>query len=108
RNGGGTLLAHVTFTILEPSLGLPPSVITIVEDITEQRREEETRRLKAAILDSTGEAALATGMNGKLLYFNRAAEVLFGWDRASALGQSVLALTSADAPPKKAEEIMGR
>jgi PAS domain S-box-containing protein len=106
--GGGILWAHLTLTALQPSQGQPRSVMALVEDITARKLEEETRRLKAAILDSTGEAAIATRMDGTLIYLNRAAEVLFGWDRVEALGAHVLALTRAEVPREQVEEIMSR
>jgi PAS domain S-box-containing protein len=106
--GGGILWAHLTLTVLQPSPGQPRSVMAIVEDITARKLEEETRRLKAAILDSTGEAAIATRLDGRLIYLNRAAELLFGWDREAALEEHVLALTMAEVPPERVVEIMRR
>lgn len=45
------------------------------------------------IFDAIGQAVVATDVNGVVLYWNRAAEDLYGWTEAEVLGKSVLEVT---------------
>jgi PAS domain S-box-containing protein len=42
-------------------------------------RDEERIRLRAVLLDSLGQAVIATDLEGSIIYWNRAAEDLYGW-----------------------------
>src|SRR5262245_9665003 len=43
-----------------------------------------------ATLDSLADAVLSTDLDGHVTYLNRAAEVLTGWPRHAAIGQSLI------------------
>ncbi|MDP9458074.1 MAG: PAS domain-containing protein, partial [Actinomycetota bacterium] len=47
------------------------------------------------LLDGVGYALIATDPLGKILYWNRAAEELYGWSAGEAMGRSVVELTSS-------------
>ncbi len=59
------------------------------------------------LLDGVGYALIATDPLGKILYWNRAAEELYGWSAGEAMGRSVVELTSSADLVERAEEIMG-
>ncbi len=59
------------------------------------------------LLDGLGHALIATDPLGKILYWNRAAEELYGWSAGEAMGRSVVELTSSADLVERAEEIMG-
>ena len=44
----------------------------------------------AAVLDAVSRAVVATGTDGSILYWNRAAELLFGWTSEEVVGRSVV------------------
>ncbi|MGA2420551.1 MAG: EAL domain-containing protein [Candidatus Acidiferrum sp.] len=48
------------------------------------RVENESKNI---ILDSIGEAILRTDLSGKVMYLNRAAQIMTGWSREEALGR---------------------
>jgi two-component system, LuxR family, sensor kinase FixL len=48
---------------------------------------EAALRERANLLDLTHDAVFTRGMNGPITYWNRAAEELYGWKRAEALGR---------------------
>jgi PAS domain-containing protein len=50
----------------------------ITQDITERKEAEEKIRFQARLLDAVGEAVIATDLEGKVVYWNRAAEELHG------------------------------
>jgi PAS domain S-box-containing protein len=73
-----------------------------VNDITAEKEILERSRFKANLLNTIGQAAVATDINGIVNYWNRAAEEIYGWAQEEALGKSVvdlipLQITQADA-----------
>jgi len=58
-------------------------------DVTEQRREEETRSLLAAIVAASDDAIISKTLEGIILSWNEGAQRLFGYTRAEAVGQSI-------------------
>src|SRR5438309_2124556 len=64
-----------------------------LQDVTEQKRAEETLResesLKGAILESSLDGLIAIDHQGNIVEFNPAAEAMFGIAREQALGKSM-------------------
>ncbi len=64
-----------------------------LQDVTEERRAEETLResesLKAAILESSLDGLITIDHQGNIVEFNPAAEAMFGIARERALGKSM-------------------
>jgi PAS domain S-box-containing protein len=58
-------------------------------DVTEQRREEETRSLLAAIVAASDDAIVSKTLEGIILSWNEGAQRLFGYTREEAIGQSI-------------------
>ena len=79
---------------------------SIARDVTDQRAVDAERRLRAALLDAVGQAVIATDPAGTITYWNHAAEVLYGWRAAEAVGRSVIDVTPADQSREQAETIM--
>jgi diguanylate cyclase (GGDEF)-like protein/PAS domain S-box-containing protein len=80
--------------------------VTSFRDVTSRRAAEEATRFQAALLDAVGQAVIATDPSGKILYWNRQAEVLYGWSAAEVAGRSVLEVTPALRSAMQAEELM--
>ena len=60
----------------------------VMFDVTEQKREEETRSLLAAIVSASDDAIVSKTLDGIILSWNQGAERLFGYSRAEAVGRS--------------------
>jgi len=60
-----------------------------------------TVRFQALLLDCVGQAVIATDVAGIVIYWNGAAERMYGWTAQEALGRSVIELTPA---PQSVEE----
>ncbi|HEX8559503.1 MAG TPA: ATP-binding protein [Pyrinomonadaceae bacterium] len=60
------------------------------------------------ILDAVEQAVIATDLEGRVTYWNRHAERLYGWAAEEVVGRNVLELTPADADASRAAEIMSR
>ena len=69
-------------------------------------KEEEQLRFKAKLLDAVGQSVIATNLAGKVLYWNRAAEELYGWSSEEALGRRLRDLTLSEELLEKAEEVV--
>ncbi|RNM13982.1 sensor histidine kinase [Nocardioides pocheonensis] len=61
----------------------------------------DTVRFQALLLDSVGQAVIATDVGGLVIYWNSAAERLYGWPAQEAIGRSIVELTPA---PQSLEE----
>ena len=57
---------------------------------------EEEIRFRSEILDAVGQAVIATDLDGRVIYWNHAAEALFGWTEAEMLGQKARMLVPPD------------
>jgi two-component system, chemotaxis family, CheB/CheR fusion protein len=74
-------------------------VITFV-DITERKTSEESRRWLSAIVESSNDAIISFGMDGRILSWNEGATQIFGYSAEEMLGKSQASL----APPELQEE----
>jgi diguanylate cyclase (GGDEF)-like protein/PAS domain S-box-containing protein len=68
-------------------------------------KKDEQLRFQAMLLDAVGQSVIATDLEGKVLYWNRAAEEIFGWSSEEALGRSLRDLVASEESLEKAEEI---
>ncbi|HKN69376.1 MAG TPA: PAS domain S-box protein [Gemmatimonadaceae bacterium] len=57
---------------------------------------EEEIRFRSEILDAVGQAVIATDLDGRVIYWNHAAETLFGFTEAEMLGQKARVLVPTD------------
>src|SRR4051812_49264202 len=57
---------------------------------------EDEIRFRSEILDAVGQAVVATDLDGRVIYWNRAAEALFGWTEAEMIGQPARVLVPPD------------
>jgi PAS domain S-box-containing protein len=91
--------------LLDPD-GTPVGILTHGMDVTERHRAHERLRFQAALLDAVGEAVIATDLEGRILFWNRSAESIYGWSSEEALGRDVLDLTTAESARSEAEELL--
>ena len=62
-----------------------------------ERQESEARlRDQASLLDKARDAILVRGMDGRILFWNRSAERLYGWSAQEVLGASAESLLHAE------------
>ena len=86
---------------------VPPDMVMVhTQDVTEQKEAEEKVRYQARLLDAVGQAVIATDRQGKIAYWNRAAEELYGWSAEEAMGRSGIEATAPEALWERADEIM--
>jgi PAS domain S-box-containing protein len=78
------------------------AVVTFT-DITERKRAGEQIAEQAALLDETRDAILVRDLEGKILYWNRGAERIYGFSREEAVGRISFEMLHTDL--KKFEEL---
>jgi PAS domain S-box-containing protein len=104
RADGSELPIELTVTRIA---GVEPPLFTgYLRDITERKRAEKRIRFQADMLDTVGQAVIATDLGGSIQYWNRYAESLYGWPAVEALGRNVLELVPAPPAREQAAEIM--
>ncbi|MHB1261633.1 MAG: PAS domain S-box protein [Thermoplasmatota archaeon] len=64
-------------------------VIGVSQDISAMKAAEERVRFQAHLLESVSQAVVATNLEGQVTYWSPAAEKLFGWSNAEAVGRPV-------------------
>lgn len=83
-------------------------LIAAWRDVTERARAEAQLRVQAELLDTVEQAVIATDLEGRITYWNRFAERLYGWSEAEVLGRTVQDVTPAQVSRDQAESIMTR
>jgi len=58
-----------------------------VLDVTRRRLDEERIRQQASLLDKTQDAILVCDLSYRILYWNKGAELLYGWQTDDVLGK---------------------
>jgi PAS domain S-box-containing protein len=74
----------------------------VFRDVTRLRAAEADSRRLAAIIESSGDAIIGKTLDGRITSWNGAAEGMFGYSAAEALGQSIRMLI----PPERLAEEM--
>jgi PAS domain S-box-containing protein len=73
-------------------------LVGISRDITERKQAAERIREQAALLDQANDAIYVTTLDCTILYWNRAAEQIYGWSAAEAVGRKTSEFVSAGDP----------
>ena len=72
--------------------------VTVLMDVTEQRRAEEAEHRLAAIVESCDDAIIGKTLEGVITSWNHGAEALYGYTEREMIGQPVARLVPADRP----------
>jgi PAS domain S-box-containing protein len=80
--------------------------LAMVTDITERKKSEDENRFKANLLNTIGQAVIGTDLNGRVNYWNRASEKIYGWTALEAIGKNIIDLTPSNQTKEQSIEIM--
>ena len=86
--------------IRDDKTGILGSVL-VFRDVTEQRKAEQSARFLASIVESSNDAIIGKDVTGVITNWNQAAERLFGYAAAEAIGRPIGML----APPDGADDM---
>jgi PAS domain S-box-containing protein len=70
--------------------------VNVLVEITRQKQTEEANRRLAALVESSQDAVVAVDRGGVITSWNRAAQRLYGYSEAEALGQPISLIVPAD------------
>jgi diguanylate cyclase (GGDEF)-like protein/PAS domain S-box-containing protein len=82
-------------------------VVISARDISARLVAEDTNQFQATLLAAVGQAVIVTDPQGRIVFWNPAAEALYGWNAAEALGREKDALlTTGDRslPTRKTQD----
>jgi PAS domain S-box-containing protein len=79
--------------------------VAIIHDITERKRTQEELLFQSSMLDQVRNAAIATDLDGKITYWNKFAERLYGWRAEDVLGKQANDLVVPPAGRMRTSEI---
>ena len=93
RKDGTVVWGYTTATWLFDAAGRPRLGVALVQDIDERKQAEESLRRsevrKSAILEAALDAIVSIDHEGAIAEFSPAAERMFGYRRAEAIGKSM-------------------
>ena len=76
--------------------GTPIGMDGITLDITSRKQAEQKILEQAALLDVATDAIFVRSLDHRILYWNKGAERLYGWQAAEALGKNAIELLNRD------------
>jgi PAS domain S-box-containing protein len=77
-------------------------------DITESKKISEQAQFQARLLNAVGQAIIGTDTAGNIIYWNHAAEQLYGWSEAEVLGRNIVDITPAATSKEQAAKILSK
>ncbi|MCF8241769.1 MAG: PAS domain S-box protein [Melioribacteraceae bacterium] len=81
-------------------------IFTSCRDISERIEIQNKIKFQADLLSNVGQAVIATDLAGKVVFWNNAAESIYGWTTDEAMGKNIIDLTPAEQTQEQASEIM--
>jgi PAS domain S-box-containing protein len=76
-------------TLLRDEEGVPTGVLCSGEDITERKRADEVMKKSSVIIDSTTDAVITTDVTGNITFWNKGAEIIYGYQKEEAIGKHI-------------------
>jgi PAS domain S-box-containing protein len=76
------------------------------DEVASMKQLARSQAFQARLLDAVQEAVITTDLEGRVLYWNRFAESLYGWTAEEAIGRHVVELKGAPNDQESAEKVM--
>ena len=83
---------HASLTVTQVTLGGEDVLLAMMQDVTARMQAQEQLRFQAKLLDSVREAVVATDIEGRIIYWGKGAEALYGYAAEQALGQHAMSI----------------
>ncbi len=108
KKDGTPMYVHIALTALLDASGNHYGFVKIIRDISKDREEAERTRFLADITRNIEDPIIATDNNMVITRWNQAAERLFGWPEAEAIGKSTREVLKAQMDEDVRESIIRR
>ncbi len=82
--------------IMRDATGKAVKAIGTCQDITDRKSAAQSNEFKVKLLNTIGQATIATDSYGMITYWNQAAEEIYGWAAIEAMRYNLLRLLPAD------------
>ncbi len=105
RRDGTHFPAEISSAIFKDSEGLECTSM-IIRDITERRKIQNELKFQADLLNKVGQSIIATDLQGKVTYWNNAAEIIYGWSVTEAIGRDIIKLLPSGQTKELTDEII--
>jgi len=86
---GQPVWIHLTGSLVRDSDGRPLYFIQQVQNITETKLAGEKIAEQAALLDKTNDAIILCSLDGRILFWNKGAEAIYGWKADEVAGRLI-------------------
>lgn len=83
-----------------------PSAPQPVDNAKLRKKLERSLQLQSQLLELLEHAAIATTLDGTVVYWNRCASDLYGWQASEAIGKNIMEITVAEGLETSADAIM--
>jgi PAS domain S-box-containing protein len=90
KKDGSTIWSEIVSRVV--TLSGREAKLALANDITERKATEDREREQAALLDLASDAILVRDLTGKVRFWNKGAERLYGWSADRAIGNQMTAL----------------
>mgnify|MGYP000591045430 CR=1 FL=1 len=98
--GQGGRWLHLTAAVVRGDRGRLVGVVETLQDFTERKKAEEELRQSQErfkiMTDSAQDAILMMDPQGRITFYNRAAETIFGWTACESMGKDLHALLAPE------------
>jgi PAS domain S-box-containing protein len=105
--GGGEVPIDDSGAPIRDERGQVSGVVLVFHDVTEQRTHDRARAFQAAIVESSSEAVIGKTLEGLVTSWNAAAERMYGYAAAEALGRHISFIVPEELRPDL-EDILAR
>ncbi|UPQ77995.1 PAS domain S-box protein [Flavobacterium azooxidireducens] len=86
--------------------GIPIKAVGTCQDISERKKSDHENKFKAELLDTIGQSVIATDLDGKVTFWNKAAVEIYGYTFEEAFGKNIMELTPTIQTKADGEKIM--
>jgi len=97
---GSIYWVNTTIVPFLDGAGKPYQYVAVRHDITQRKLGEERIAEQAALLDEARDAILVRDLDETIVYWNKGAELLYGWTASEAIGRNARKLLFREIPPQ--------